>query len=205
MENNFYVLREKHGNYAKAISNETDEFFKHIKKCPMCGAIAERPNVKHRMYFVGKKEGDYYFTTSCHVASSKLVQVLYNHEVSGFEAKKIECTGWYDGKGNLLDKDASGYKELVITGRAGYLQTRRGAEVPRCQKCGCFLGGLKSTKELLREGGFEVNDEWDGGDMFHYKNWKGAIIVTERVKQLLEDNKIKNVILTKLDEFKMVM
>lgn len=37
--------------------------------------------------------------------------------------------------------------------------------------------------------------------MFYFKNWIGVIIVTEKVKQLLEKNKMKNVIFEKLDEF----
>ena len=46
-----------------------------------------------------------------------------------------------------------------------------------------------------------INEEWDGSDIFYFKDWKGLIVVTEKVKYLLEKNKMKNVAFANLEEF----
>lgn len=35
-------------------------------------------------------------------------------------------------------------------------------------------------------------ESWDGSDVFYFKNWDGVLIVTRRVKELLEENRMKN-------------
>lgn len=194
MRTNFYVMRTNYTNYAEAFI-EADQTI--VKKCPMCGSISEeRKYDKFKLYFLGKREGDSLLAFECHIVSLKLLQLLYNNGISGFIENDFECTGWYDRKGKLLEKSSSNYKELIVTGRAGYLKNKDGIEIPKCPKC-----SAKNIFKVKKEKGFMVDEEWDGSDMFYFKNWLGTIIVTEKVKCLLEENKMKNIVFIKLDEF----
>lgn len=167
------------------------------KKCPLCRAIfSNRKYDKFRVHFIGKKEGDFYFAPVCIIISNKFLRVLYENNITGFSLNEINCTGWYDKTGKLTSIDASQYKELVVNGRAGYLLDKSGKEVPRCSKCGAFKGD-----PFRPINGLSVGEEWDGSDLFYFKNWEGPLIVTRRTKELLEKNKIKNIKCTAIEEF----
>ena len=197
MQKNFYVMRTNYMGYAEVFIENDQTVW---EKCPMCSSIfEERKHEILKLHFLGKREGDSFLHVggcACHVVSLKLLKLLSENEISGFLQNEIECTGWYDKNGKLLDKNCSKYKELIVTGRAGYLKNRNGKEIPKCPRC-----GAKNILKAKKEKGFIIDEGWDGSDMFYFKNWIGVIIVTEKVKQLLEKNKMKNVIFEKLDEF----
>lgn len=96
----------------------------------------------------------------------------------------------------FIKREIPVYKELIVTGRCGSLKTRKGMEIPKCPKCGALRRDY-----LKKEKGFMVDEEWDGSDIFYFRDWKGLIVVTEKVKCLLEKNKMKNVAFVNLEEF----
>lgn len=46
-------------------------------------------------------------------------------------------------------------------------------------------------------------EEWDGSDIFFIKNFEEIPVVTERIKEILEANKIKNVTFTNVKDIEL--
>ena len=194
MQTNFYLMATKSSNYFYAMVEEGQTI---DKECPMCGSVREeRKYEKYKMRFKGKMEGDYIFSPYCDIVSLRMIKWLYDNKISGFIENDIICTEWRDRAGKLIENDSSQYRELIVTGTAGCLKTKSGEEIPKCPKCGALRRSY-----LKKEKGFMVDDEWDGSDLFHFEDWKGLIVVTEKVKALMIKNKMKNVAFEKLDEF----
>lgn len=57
-------------------------------------------------------------------------------------------------------------------------------------------------KHLHEVDGLFVDLSWDSSDLFYFENWQGVIIVNEKVKEIIEKNKLKNIEFKKLSEFK---
>lgn len=187
MQTNFYRMKTKSTNYFFALVEEGQTI---VKKCPMCGGVwEERKYDKLKVKFKGKKEGDYIFSPDCNIVSLKMLRLLHDNKISGFIENHIVCTEWSDRAGKPLENDSSQYKELIITGTAGCLRTKSGVEIPKCPRC----GALRISSYIRNSKEFIVDEEWDGSDMFYFRDWKGPIMVTEKVKNLMEKNKIKNV------------
>lgn len=195
MLNEFYVINEKYTGYAEAIRDENQMI---VKKCSICGSIfSNRKNDKFRVHFQGKREGDYYYAPICNIVSQKFLSLLKSENITGFIEKDIECSGWYDTLGNILQIDFSKYKELEVTGKAGYLKNINGKQVIKCIKCNSV-----DWKHLHEVNGLLVDLSWDRSDLFYFENWQGVIITTKKVKELVEKNKLKNIEFEKLSEFK---
>lgn len=178
--------------YAMVVDGQTID-----KKCSMCGSVREeRKYDKFKLKFQGRMEEDYIFSPYCDIVSLRMLRLLYDNKISGFIENDLICTEWRDRTGKLLKKDSSQYRELIVTGTAGCLKTKSGVEIPKCPKCGALRRNY-----LKKEKGFIVDEEWDGSDMFHFKDWKGLIIVSGKVKDIIEKGKMKNVQFEKLDEF----
>lgn len=193
MKNEFYILSKTYTNYAIAVQEEQPFI---VEECPVCGAIFDkRIEEKYKMHFEGKKVGDYYFAPICNIVSEKMLQLLKDNEITGFREKEIECTGWYDRHGNKLDMDFE-YVELEVTGRGGDLLDIDGEKVKKCPECNNL--DWDSLEEVE---GLSIGEEWDGSDIFYFDDWKGAVIVTQRVKELLESEGMKNIDFTKLSEY----
>ena len=189
----FYVMQIRSANYFYA-KTKNDQYI--VKKCPMCGSVRqERKYEQLKITIMGKMKADYVFSPYYHIVSSKMLKLLSDNEISGFLGNDINCIEWRDRNGILLNQDIPALKELIVTGRCGRLKTKNNIEIPECPKCGALIKSL-----WKKEKGFVV-DEWDSSDMFHFKNWRGPIIVTDKVKCLLEKNKMKNIKFQRLDEF----
>lgn len=119
---------------------------------------------------------------------------MNEENVTGFEVRDFICTKWIDQRGKIIKGNmANEYKEIFITGRTGFLKHMDGVDVKRtCEMCGTpEIWGERSMEEI---NGLLVDvKEWDGSDMFYFKNWPGNLIVTERVKDIIEKGKFKNI------------
>lgn len=192
MKEEFYIVDELTG-YARAIGDERQII---VEECPVCGsAIRKRKNEKLKLHFEGKRMGDYYYTHTCNLISKRMLQLLKDNGITGFVEKEIECTRWYDRHGNKLDMDFE-YVELEVTGRGGDLLDIDGEKVKKCPECNNL--DWDSLEEVE---GLSIGEEWDGSDIFYFDDWKGAVIVTQRVKELLESEGMKNIDFTKLSEY----
>ena len=194
MLSEFFVVQQTYTDFAQALREDNQMI---TRKCPVCGAIfSDRKYDRFRVHFSGKKEGDFYFAPICIIVSDKFLNVLYENNITGFSTKEIYCTGWYDKRGKEVAVDTSKYRELVVNGRTGYLLDTSGKEVNRCSACGAFKGNPYNKIH-----GLSVGDEWDGSDLFYFKNWEGPLIVTRRTKELLENNNLKNVKYTAVEDY----
>ena len=196
-KNMFFVMSVRFTNYAELICPFSQP---HTKKvCYKCGGICTtRINPIIQTHFIGKKEADYFYDSSfiTHLVSPSLLQTLHDSDITGFYDQETHFIDWTDRTtGKKLDIDGSKYREIVITGRGGFLTDLEGNRIPHCEECGKIeYFGLYAYK------GFST-DAWDGSDMFFLENWPGVLLVTEKVKEIITKNKFKNVRFVPLSEF----
>ena len=116
--------------------------------------------------------------------SERVVRLLRQNEVSGWSTYPVEIL---DNNGRLL----AGYHGLSVTGAicpADYSRSTvitKPPPAPRGQSYDVYRGLY-----------FDA-EEWDGSDMF----WVGGVrVIVEKVKKVIEHNKIGNVCFTPLTE-----
>ncbi len=192
-------------NYVRVYEAEGNS--KNIKEYAICSGCknpyGKRIKKNYKVYAVGKKEGDFYKAIICQIVSRSLLAELQKENVTGFEVMDMICTKWVDHRGNpIAGKDFSKYKELLITGRTGLLKDINGNVLKMdCEVCGRLqIGGEGSLDEA--EGLMVDENEWDGSDMFYFKNWEGNLIVTERVKTIIEKGKFRNIEFYNLKDYR---
>lgn len=198
LQQEFYILNEDYeGGYAEAIykSNNSE-----VEVCNLCGGRKVRRTSKLTVYFEGKKEADIYQVPQYTIINTKVYNILKENDITGFNVEDIDILGCYDKKGNSIQLNVSGLKEMIVKGRCGYLRNKDGTLVEKCEQCDKFNSASKNSVH-----GLSINpDEWDGSDIFFFKNWFGVVIVTERVKNVLEQAKLKNIKFQNIKEFKFI-
>ncbi|MDR0404273.1 MAG: hypothetical protein LBH37_00455 [Oscillospiraceae bacterium] len=199
MRQNFYRLRRDGAKCYSYAESSPDNSEKTVK-CRLCKRVCtEYKNDIKSVCFIGERVADYYFATGTRwsIISEKFQNLLLNSDITGYELKEIESYGWYDTEKNPIDIDGSGYKQLIVTGRCGDLRFKSGRFIKKCKLCNNFDYDDAQTEIGL---GFDLKD-WGGHDMSLYNNWGGNIIVTQKVKDLIEKNKLRNVDFELLSEF----
>lgn len=210
----FYLIREK--------ASATESIYRlvnaYIVECPKCGAkwdirngislpsfelddgakqYLEEEWHTYKAEIRGKCEYDYMASGNGIIVSEKFLNALNEVSATGYTVKDIELLGWYNGNGKIrLDKNAGNYKELVVTGRCGYVRNKK-HELTKC----CDLCKTENSDEVLDGLGVDL-DEWDGSDICFYTNlvW-GHVIVTEKVKAILEKKKMKSIYFQKIEDY----
>lgn len=191
----FYIMQKSYTNFARPVKLESS---REIWECPKCGSVFVKRLFDLKVYFKGKKVADYYSVSNYNIISGELQKLLIEAEITGFILKNIVVEGWYDSKGNNLDMPFSDIKELEIIGRCGFLRHKDGSIVEKCNEC-----GATDYKKQDEVNGLSLNlDEWDKSDMFYFRNWEGVIIVTEKVKEIVEKNDLKNINFLNIKDFK---
>ena len=191
----FFIMDTVYTGFAHAIDLGGK---KEIFECPKCGGIKSIRLEPIKVYFEGKKQGDCYGVPNGSIVNEKMQEILRTEGITGFTLENINVEGWYDSKRNSLLINYEDLKELKVIGRCGYLRDKNGEMLEKCNECG-KINYAKAEDEVE---GLSVNlDEWDGSDMFQFKNWRGVIIVTEKVKEIIEKNKLKNIKFTDISEF----
>lgn len=191
----FYIMQKSYTNFARPVKLESS---KEVWECPKCGSVFVKRLSDLKVYFKGEKVADYYTVSNYSIVSGEFQRLLIDAGITGFILKDIIVEGWHDLKGNNLDIAFDKLKEIKVTGRCGFLRHRDGRIVEKCIKC-----GAKNYKKQDEVNGLSVNlDEWDKSDMFQFRNWEGMIIVTEKVKQIIEKNNFKNINFLNIKDFK---
>lgn len=191
----FYIMGELFGNFARAVELESAN---KIIECEECGSINSILLNNLRVYMKGKREADYYWVPNHNIIGSRLQELLKNENVKGYELKQIDVADWVDGKGMSIDINYNDLREIVVSSRGGYLRHKDGRVVDKCSKCGTKI--YERRKEIE---GLSVNlEEWDKSDIFYFNNWEGVIIVTERLKELIEKGKYKNIKFINIKDFR---
>jgi hypothetical protein len=121
---------------------------------------------------------------------------LYSDRLIQLFAEK-EFSGWRIYPVRVMDKrkrEVSGYQGFSITGRCGEMDESRSERVmlpPRAEG-GKWVWGVRGI--------YFKDDEWDGSDFFCPPHSRSTI-VTERVKQALEEIEATNIRFVSLAEF----
>jgi hypothetical protein len=197
MKEEFYILEEdweKH--YAEAIYKSDNP---QIEICELCKGRRVTLTSNLQVYFEGKKKADYYSVTQYSIISENMYNTLKENNITDFNTRDIHVTGCYDARGNKVDFETNGLREMIILGECGYLRKTDGNLIKKCEKCG-------RVKPVDKEDviGLKISiDEWDGSDIFQFKNFKGVPIVTQKVKDILEKSKIKNVTFINIKDYKL--
>ena len=195
LKNNFYMMQENYdGNYALFYNENKYK----TNRCDFCGSLnvyIENKDDVLKGHFIGKKQGDFYCDKRL-VVSLKLIEILETENITGFSVKDFICTGWYDRYKKPIIINDNNYKELYVYGKGGYVEKNTGEIMDKCEHCGTI--GWKFRYDLT---GLGVGTEWDGSDMFYYDNWPGVLIVTEKVKNVIENNKIKNTCFKNISDY----
>ena len=66
----------------------------------------------------------------------------------------------------------------------------------KCEKCGAIDDDCRDDTIGT------LIDEWDGSDMFYSENLPGYLFVTEKLMNLIKENKITNVFFEAVEEIK---
>ncbi|WP_160680902.1 hypothetical protein [Clostridium sp. C8-1-8] len=190
----FYIMRPSYNNYAMAIELESP---KKIIRCEKCGSIESILIDKLKVCMKGEKVGDYYGATF-DIISGRLQQLLKNENIDGYELRDVDIEDWVDNGYNSIDIDYSDLKAIIPKSSCGCLRHKDGRIIEKCQACGTMI--YKKRKEV--EGlGIDL-EVWDKSDIFCYDNWKGNLIVTERLKKLIEKGKYKNIQFINIKDFR---
>ncbi|WP_217270018.1 hypothetical protein [Neobacillus endophyticus] len=182
----------EYGPFAEAIekNNKFD-----VDHCDLCDSNLRIKKANLHVIFKGKKMADFYRIPQYNIISQKFQEILIKNSITGFSFDDIHIE---DEDSTLLPKNhINSLKELVVLGEGGFLHHLDGTIVRKCENCGRIL----ENQELIK--GFSVNfRQWDGSDIFYFKNWFGMPIVTAKVKEIIEEENLKNINFTDLNQFK---
>lgn len=199
MDQDFFVLEDDYdGGYAKAIYSNSKRDVQ-IKTCEKCGGIDVCLLTNLGVEFKGSKKADYYGVPQHHIINNKIYKILKENNITGFEIKDIKI--YEDIRLERTKKSfrGDGLHELIITGRCGDFRKLNGDLFEKCDQCGRVV----EDKDGFI--GMKINiDEWDGSDIFYFKNLVGLPIITAKVKEILEINKIKNVTFINVKDFELM-
>lgn len=116
--------------------------------------------------------------------SERVVHILRENKVSGWSLYPVEV---FDKDGDLLPN----YHGIAVTGTECEANYGRSAVVTKPPPT------PYGRSYDVYQGLFFNEEDWDGSDMF----WVGGVrVVVEKVKELLEVNKVKNVLFTPLSQ-----
>jgi len=119
--------------------------------------------------------------------SQRVVDLLRMEQVTGWDC--IPCTLY--GKSN----QSWPYAILSVRGRCGPIDVQKSTRIDKAYPAGVFPAWRGLYFDPL---------SWDGSDLFMPEGDVGWIIVTQRVKDLMEMAKISNVMFTPLDRVERV-
>lgn len=189
-------MRETYSNFAEPI--EGNNRF-NIEVCEICGGVLRVKTHPLQIYFQGKRMADFYTIPQYTFINDNIQKVLLENSITGFSLEPIGLQEEVLPFMKLPMEHMETLKELVVHGDGGYICNSEGKQIKKCQYCGKIAGDRRSIE------GLSVNiKEWDGSDIFFFRNWFGVIIVTERVKKIIEKHKFKNIRFIGLADFRFI-
>ena len=117
MNMNFYHMTHGYSNHYARAKGRIGKYER--QPCEVCEAnhIIELENTRVEIH--GKKHADYYWIPGRHIISPAFQQLLEENNVSGYHLQDIQLV-------DCDDFSQEGLKELVVTGRSGYLKVING-------------------------------------------------------------------------------
>jgi len=181
----FYEL-EKDDRYPDVWYSESDDFDPFISiKCPKYpGHQRGERDINVNLWIDIKKPklGDFVSTVySDWLITDRVAEIFKAHNLTGYELHPVKvCNKKLDF--NLW--------ELIITGSAGRAHPSSGIYVKEhCEYCGSTI------YSPIKKGIGIIVDEshWDGSDFFTIIEYYKYILITEKVKKIIEENNLKGV------------
>ncbi len=147
--------------------------------------------VEHAM---GGKPSDFIWTTfvTPKLISDRVAALLHEAKVAGWSTYPVRVVG----KDSL---EIEGFHGLAVSGRCGPIDPTlselflKPPPVPQGKAC------------WHRKGLFFEPRSWDGSDIFAPSGGGGFVFVVDRVKRLFEKAKVRNVKLTRLTEYEVLV
>ena len=141
MNMSFYHMTHGYSNHYARAKGRIGKYERH--PCEVCEAnhIIELENTRVEIH--GKKHADYYWIPGRHIISPAFQQLLEENNVSGYHLQDIQLV-------DCDDFSQEGLKELVVTGRSGYLKDINGNYYKRCPKCDAIDYSFLRTCGLYR-------------------------------------------------------
>jgi hypothetical protein len=181
----FYEL-EKDDKYPDVWYNDSDEFHSsNVVKCPKDPGHqrGERDQSINLWIDIKKpKIGDFIPTVySDWLITDRAAEIFKAHNLTGYRLQPVKvCNKKLDF--NLW--------ELVVTGSAGKAHPDSGLDlVFHCEHC-----GLTRYKRIKKGVGIVVDEtHWDGSDFFTIVEYYKFVLITEKVKKIIEEYNLKGV------------
>jgi len=181
----FYEL-ERDNKYPDVWYSESEEFKPFITvKCPKYPGYqrGERDfNVNLWIDIKKPKLGDFVSTVySDWLITDRVAGIFKAHNITGYRLQPVKvCNMKLDF--NLW--------ELIVTGSAGRAHPDSGLKLRlHCEYC-----GLTRYTPIKKRIGIIVDEkQWDGSDIFTIVEYWKYVLVTEKVKRIIEENKLRGV------------
>lgn len=130
-----------------------------------------------------KKVGDFMSTFFTEwIINDKVIEIFKANNITGFETKPVE----------VCNKELPyRFWELIVTGNGGNAHLDSGIYLKwKCQYCNLI-------RYSAYENGIIVDlDNWDKSDIFTVTGYPRHVLVTEKVKRLIEEHKLTGVLFT---------
>lgn len=185
----FYFIDQSYSNYyaqliAKNYKIEEVQVYENGELCTGVKFVYTEPY----LYTIkGIRLADHYsLMAGTRLLSSYAIEIFQKEGIKFRDVVPWRCDGWTDKKGNELDFKNIKYYMLSPV-KCGILYDNNGDEI-------------SSSGPNLSNKGFSIDtNSWDGSDIFTFNNF-GAYVATERVKNIVENNKLKNFKFKDIDE-----
>ena len=128
------------------------------------------------------------------VVTERVVQVFEEAGLTGYELKPTKIVSVAK---RVKIKSYPKFWELIVTGQGGHAHPDSGIALKfKCDTCGL-------VRYSAYEHGIIVDEtQWDGSDLFTVIEYPKHILVTERVKNIIESHKLTNVKFLRSNEVK---
>jgi len=136
-----------------------------------------------------QKIGDFVSTVfSDWLITDRVAEILQTHCLTGYRLQPVNVCN------NKMDLNLW---ELIITGSAGKAHPNAGISIRNyCEYC-----GATSYTPIKKGVGIIINEaDWDGSDFFTITEYRKFVLVTEKVKKVIEENNVKGVLFASLSE-----
>lgn len=157
-------------------------------ECTKCGNIRLEPVMPPFDYVIeGKRLGDIMgITPGYYLVSLKTYELFESNNISGVSfSRSVKCVKWIDRKGAEIVQPIPEYVYMIIEGKCGDVFLSNGYKLQRCPICNSLNSKYMGVKTA-----FNI-DNWDGSDIFTHTHATG-MMCTEKVKDIIEKNKLKN-------------
>ncbi len=125
------------------------------------------------------------------IGNDKFIRALEKHHILGYQLRETEILD----NSHLMKSDGC-LNVIEIKGRVKNIFNLKGEKIKACSVC----GQVSMEEKFKTVKGIAVkNEDWDGTDIFKFQSER-YIFVTNKFKSMIEEEGIKGVLFTPIDE-----